>query len=145
MKKIVKLRFIKNLWGLIALVISIALAIVSAFNVADNQFLSVTSVIASTIVQALSGFLFSTRDIASKELVSVAMRRLFTSLSRAKEARIKLENTDGATSPQIRDLLGRTSVVVSYLEEDLLHAAKDWAEFSLEAKKIMDKTVEEEQ
>lgn len=98
-------------------------------------------VVLAAVFQAGSIYVFNGAGRADPSLARTAVRRLIELTARAKAARIHAENTyETASAAESKRVMGLISVELSYLEEGIAGAAKDWAEFHPDAIKKLEET-----
>ena len=98
-------------------------------------------VVLAAVFQAGSIYVFNGAGRADPSLARTAVRRLIELTARAKAARIHAESTyEAANAAESKRVMGLISVELSYIEEGIAGAAKDWAEFHPDAIKKLEET-----
>lgn len=128
--------------GTALLVVSIAVLVYMAMRTSatspPSAVESVLLVVISSGLQIASAFAFSGNGRADPSLARSAVRRLITLNLYARRARQIAEDAEPGTPVQAKKAMGTLSVQLSYIEEGILEAARDWAEFHPEAIKKLE-------
>lgn len=95
-------------------------------------------VVITSVLQIASAASFSGNGRADPSLARSAVRRLLSLTERTGVARRLAEQAEFGTPAHAKKAMGTLSVQLSFIEEGIADAAKDWAEFHPEAIKKLE-------